>query len=82
MNVDQTALTVTVISILSAKGCAVFGLWLRLRWRTQHELARQHCISEAVGALAAGVQLELDTQSPDGHRVRVRAVGTHRRDAA
>nr|WP_158712981.1 hypothetical protein [Streptomyces flavovirens] len=79
---DQTAVTIMVISILTAKGCAVLGLWLRLRWRTQHELARQRFISEAVEALAVGGHLEFDTQSPDGHRVRVRAVGARPKGAA
>lgn len=79
---DQTAVTIMVISILGAKGCAVLGLWMRLRWRTQHELVRQQCITEAVGAMTAGGELELDTQSPDGHRVRVRAIGPRRRGAA
>ncbi|MFE4778051.1 hypothetical protein [Streptomyces sp. NPDC056713] len=79
---DQTAITITVISILTAKGCAVLALWLRLRWRTRHELARQQCITAAVGLLPAGGQLEFSTQSPDGHRVQVRAVGNRGGEAA
>ncbi|WP_370422200.1 hypothetical protein AB8O64_28660 [Streptomyces sp. QH1-20] len=37
----DTVTAATMISIMIGPVCALFGLWLRLRWQVQHERARQ-----------------------------------------
>lgn len=71
---DTATVAVTIVSIVAAKGCALLCLWLRLRWRTQRELARQRCLDGAVASIAGGGRLEFDVQGADGHRLRMQVV--------
>ncbi|MET9223840.1 hypothetical protein ACIOC1_05635 [Streptomyces sp. NPDC088197] len=78
---DRATLAVTVLSVLTAKGCALLGYWLRLRWRARYEHARAAYLAEAVNGLGAGDRLELDDARGGGHRLHLtisRAAG--RRD--
>jgi hypothetical protein len=70
--VDSATVVVTIVSIVTAKACGLLALWLRLRWRAQQELARQRCLTGALGAAAAGGRLEFETTGADGHRLRMR----------
>lgn len=69
---DSATLVVTIVSIVTAKGCGLLGFWLRLRWRAQQEIARQRCLADAVGAVTKGGQLEFESVGGDVHRLRVK----------
>ncbi|MEU4351831.1 hypothetical protein [Streptomyces sp. NPDC023838] len=76
---DSAAIVVTIISIVTAKGCALLGLWLRLRWRAQQELARQRCLTGALRAAGSGGRLELETSSANGQLLRMRLLTAPRK---
>ncbi|WP_438297707.1 hypothetical protein [Streptomyces sp. HUAS TT7] len=65
------AIVITVVSIVTAKVSAVFGLWLRLRWRARTEQAQQVYLAR-LSADNRGVCLEVDDHQGDGRRVRIR----------
>ncbi|MBD0742941.1 hypothetical protein [Streptomyces sp. CBMA152] len=69
---DSATVVVTIISIVTAKGCGLLGLWLRLRWRVQQELARQRCLTGALRAAGAGGRLEVETSGMNGQLLRMR----------
>ncbi|MEU6211792.1 hypothetical protein ABZ891_18005 [Streptomyces sp. NPDC047023] len=68
---DTTTIVITVGSVISAKICALCGLWLRLRWRSRREQSRHDYLLGIAENVAAGCRLELDDQDRDGRRVRV-----------
>ncbi|WP_157968628.1 hypothetical protein [Streptomyces geranii] len=68
---DPATAAVTVVSIVVSQACALFSLWLRLRWRVRHEQAQRQYLAGTVEAVAAGGQLKVDEHRDDGGRLRV-----------
>lgn len=68
---DRATLAVTVVSVVTAKGCALLGYWLRLRWRARYERARAAYLADAVKGVGAGDRLELEDERGGGHRLRL-----------
>ncbi|MFD5848169.1 hypothetical protein [Streptomyces chartreusis] len=81
---DPTTIAITIGSVITVKTFALWGLWLRLRWRSRREQYRHDYLLGIAEKVAAGSRVELDDQDGDGHRLRVsisRAQG-HKEDAA
>lgn len=72
--------TALVITMVAARLCGLAGLWLRLWWRAQQELAHAAYVKAAVGLVASGGQLELDDQHGAGHRFRMSVTNSPGKD--
>ncbi|WP_455410063.1 hypothetical protein [Streptomyces hiroshimensis] len=68
---DTATAYVTVISIFVAESAALLRLWLRLRWRSEHELMRRQYLAHVTEMVAADGRLELDEQQSEGGRLRM-----------
>ncbi|MEV5950394.1 hypothetical protein [Streptomyces sp. NPDC051993] len=68
---DSATVVVTLASIITAKGCGLLGLWLRLRAQARQEESQRRLMG-AVGKIAAGGQLDLETSAVGGQQVRLR----------
>ncbi|WP_030913175.1 hypothetical protein [Streptosporangium amethystogenes] len=73
---------VTVVSTMMAPTCALFGLWLRLRWRVRHEEVRGRHLVRMAEAITDGGRLEFEDEwGARGHlRVRMTRTPAHRED--
>ncbi|MEU0054660.1 hypothetical protein [Streptomyces sp. NPDC006309] len=72
---DWATFVIGIASLVTAKATGLLALWLRLRWRERHELARQNCLADAVKIVAAGGRVEFTTRSGDGHHLTMRIDG-------
>ncbi|WP_329359692.1 hypothetical protein [Streptomyces anulatus] len=68
---DTTTIVITVGSVISVKAFALWGLWLRLRWRSRREQYRHDYLLGIAEKVAVGSRVELDDHDCDGHRLRV-----------
>ncbi|WP_369036273.1 hypothetical protein [Streptomyces adonidis] len=68
---DSATAAVTIVSIVVSQACALFSLWLRLRWRVRHEQALRQYLASTVETVATGGRLKVDEQRDGGRRLRV-----------
>ncbi|GGU44871.1 hypothetical protein GCM10010289_76870 [Streptomyces violascens] len=68
---DSATVVVTLVSIVTARGCGLLGLWLRLRAQARQEESQRRLMG-AVVEIAAGGRLDLETSAADGQQVRLR----------
>jgi len=80
---DTTTIVIAVGSVVTAKAFALWGLWLRLRWRARREQCRHEYLLGIAEKVAAGSRVEVDDQDRDGCRllVSISRAGGHKEDA-
>jgi hypothetical protein len=81
---DTTTIVITIGSVLSTKAFALWGLWLRLRWRSRREQYRHDYLLRIAEKAAVGSRVELGDQDGEGRWlwVRISRAEVHEEDAA
>jgi len=67
---DMSTVVIVIVWMITAKGYAALGLWLR--WRERHEQAKGRPLVRVAEVVARGGRLEWNEQRGKRHRILVR----------